>query len=229
MRKRLRPSTPVKRNGDHESERGILYEGRNLITDEAVWRGVVAIIVFFILWEIGSRSRRGSGLPFPGYRIPAPSAVLLEMLKLIQEPSFWQSAYLSTLRVFEGFIAAMIIGIPLGLAMAVSRTFYGITFPSSKCCARYLLSPGCRQPSFFGQRGALNRLCYVPRSIFDDRHQRDRRRAGHRCPLLPGGAIHGLVHMGHFWRIILPGTLPSIVVGATVGIGIHGRWWSRQK
>src|ERR1700685_4774741 len=51
------------------------------------------------------------------------------MFKLVQDSSLWMSAFLSTLRVFEGFFAPMRIGIPLGLAMAVSRTFYGITFP----------------------------------------------------------------------------------------------------
>jgi len=100
------------------------------VTGEDFWRGIVSIIAFLVFWEAGSRSESWFGFAFPWVsQVPPPTAVLQEVFRLIQEPSFWISAYLSTLRVFEGFFAAMLIGIPLGLAMAVSRTFYGITFP----------------------------------------------------------------------------------------------------
>ena len=66
---------------------------------------VVAIIVFFILWEIGSRSKDWLGYALPWVsQIPAPTAVFREMYILVQEPSFWHSAYLSTFRVMEGFL-----------------------------------------------------------------------------------------------------------------------------
>ena len=102
----------------------------SFITGEDFWRGIVAIIG--VLAFLGSRLALGSVVRL---RVPlglAGSAAYggrAGDVRLIQEPSFWDSAYLSTLRVFEGFFAAMLIGIPLGLAMAVSRTFYGITFP----------------------------------------------------------------------------------------------------
>src|SRR5262249_12456180 len=100
------------------------------VAGDDFWRGVGAIAVFLIFWEAGSRSQAWFGFSFPWVsQIPAPTAVLQAMVKLVQEPSFWNSALLSTLRVFEGFFAAMVIGIPLGLAMAVSRVFFGITFP----------------------------------------------------------------------------------------------------
>ena len=96
----------------------------SFVRGEDFWRGVVSIAVFLVFWEVGSRSQAWFGFAFPWVsQVPAPTAVLQEMVKLIQEPSFWNSAFLSTLRVFEGFFAAMVIGIPLGLAMAVSRTF----------------------------------------------------------------------------------------------------------
>ncbi|MGA7530199.1 MAG: hypothetical protein WBW11_23630, partial [Pseudolabrys sp.] len=106
------------------------FKVSSFVFGEDFWRGIVAIIVFLIFWEVGSRSETLFGFAFPWVgQVPAPSAVLNEIYRLIQEPSFWHSAYLSTLRVLEGFFAAMLVGIPLGLAMAVSRTFYGITFP----------------------------------------------------------------------------------------------------
>jgi NitT/TauT family transport system permease protein len=101
-----------------------------LIFSRKFWRGVVSIVSFLVIWEIGSRSREWIGVPLPWIsQIPAPSAVAATFLTLVHSPSYWYSWYLSTARVFEGFIAAMLIGIPLGLAMAVSRTFYGTFFP----------------------------------------------------------------------------------------------------
>ena len=68
------------------------------------WRGIVAIAAFLIFWEAGSRSHAWFGFSFPWVsQVPAPTAVLQAMFKLVQEPSFWNSAFLSTLRVFEGF------------------------------------------------------------------------------------------------------------------------------
>ena len=194
----------------------------SLITDEAVWRGVVAIIVFFILWEIGSRSEAWFGIAFPWVsQIPAPSAVLLEMLKLIQEPSFWQSAYLSTLRVFEGFIAAMIIGIPLGLAMAVSRTFYGITFPVFEVLrpipplawvpAAIIFWP--TQELSIAFVTFLGAFFTIVINVIGGARAIDVR-------YFQAARSMGSSTWDIFRRIILPGTLPSIVVGATVGIGI---------
>ena len=57
------------------------------------------------------------------------SAVIAVWMTLLPKPGYWQSWYLSFIRVFEGFIAAQIIGIPFGLGLAVNRYFRGIFFP----------------------------------------------------------------------------------------------------
>ena len=110
--------------------KSLALKALGFVNGDDFWRGIASIAVFLIFWEVGSRSQALFGFAFPWVsQIPAPSAVLQDLIVLVQDPSFWMSALLSTLRVFEGFLAAMAIGIPLGLAMAVSRTFYGITFP----------------------------------------------------------------------------------------------------
>src|ERR1043165_2485189 len=110
--------------------KGSAFRAAAFILCEDFWRGIVAIAAFLLFWEVGSRSVAWFGFAFPWIsQIPPPTAVLYEIFNLIQQPSFWHSAYLSTVRVFEGFFAAMLVGIPLGLAMAVSRSFYGIPFP----------------------------------------------------------------------------------------------------
>src|ERR1700690_4365024 len=194
----------------------------NFIPGDEFWRGIFAIIAFLLFWEAGSRSLSWFGFPFPWVsQIPAPTVVLQEMVKLVQQPSFWQSAYLSTLRVFEGFFAAMLIGIPLGLAMAVSRTFYGITFPVFE-----VLRP-------------IPPLAWVPASIIFWPTQELSidfvifLGAFYTIVLnVLGGAeaVDGrLIQVARsmaassanvFRRIILPGVLPSILVGMEVSIGV---------
>ena len=90
----------------------------------ATFRGVIAIVIFIAIWEFGARSLDliGWRVPFVGL-IPPPSSVLTSWQGLIVEPSYWQSWYMSFLRVFTGFVVAMIVGIPLGLYMAINRTF----------------------------------------------------------------------------------------------------------
>src|SRR3974377_1012214 len=92
-----------------------------LLVSVRFWRGAVATLAFIVLWEIVSRT----GIS----RVPAPTAGVVTFNDLMRDPSYWFSWYLSTRRVFAGFVAAMLLGIPLGLGMAVSRAFYGIGFP----------------------------------------------------------------------------------------------------
>jgi NitT/TauT family transport system permease protein len=185
-------------------------------------RGAVAICVFLLLWEAGSRSESWFGYAVPSVsQIPPPSAVLLEMSKLVLEPSFWESAYLSTLRVFEGFFAAMLIGIPLGLAMAVSRTFYGITFPVFEVLrpipplawvpASIIFWP--TQELSIAFVTFLGAFFTIVINVIGGAQAIDIR-------YFQAARSMGSSTWDIFRRIILPATLPSIVVGATVGVGI---------
>jgi NitT/TauT family transport system permease protein len=192
------------------------------IKGEAFWRGVVAISVFFVFWEVGSRSQAWFGFAFPWIgQIPAPTAVLQELIRLVQDPSYWNSAYLSTVRVFEGFIAAMIIGIPLGLAMAVSRVFYGVTFPVFEVLrpipplawvpASIIFWP--TQELSIAFVTFLGAFFTIVINVIGGAQAIDVR-------YFQAARSMGSSTWDIFRRIILPGTLPSIVVGATVGIGI---------
>lgn len=194
----------------------------NFITGEDFWRGIVAILAFLAFWEVGSRSQALFGFAFPWVsQIPPPSAVSLEMYKLIHDPSFWHSAYLSTLRVMEGFLAAMVIGIPLGLAMAVSKTFYGISFPVFEVLrpipplawvpAAIIFWP--TQELSIAFVTFLGAFFTIVINVIGGAQAIDVR-------YFQAARSMGSSTWDIFRRIILPGTLPSIVVGATVGIGI---------
>ena len=194
----------------------------SLVKGDDFWRGIVAVIGFLIFWEVGSRSHAWLGFAFPWVsQVPPPSAVLVELFKLVQESSFWMSAFLSTLRVFEGFFAAMLIGIPLGLAMAVSRTFYGITFPVFEVLrpipplawvpASIIFWP--TQELSIAFVTFLGAFFTIVINVLGGAQAIDVR-------YFQAARSMGSSTWDIFRRIILPGTLPSIVVGATVGVGI---------
>ena len=211
-----------------------------MATSSLFWRGVASIVIFLVLWEIGSRSKQWMApemfaplkallgtlgfkkdyLPWIG-AVPAPSDVLKAWLTVLGSAGYWQSAYMSFFRVMSGFFAAMLIGIPFGLALAVSRTANGIFFPSFE-----VLRP-------------IPPLAWVPASIIFWPTQElsitfvTFLGAFYTIVInVLGGArsidvryFQAAQSMGSsswdiFRRIILPGTLPSIVVGSAVGMGI---------
>jgi len=202
--------------------RAFTLKAVSFILGEEFWRGVVTIAAFLIFWQVGSRSRSWFGFAFPWVsQIPAPTAVLQELTVLVQDQSFWISALLSTLRVFEGFLAAMAIGIPLGLAMAVSRTFYGISFPVFEVLrpipplawvpASIIFWP--TQELSIAFVTFLGAFFTIVINVIGGAQSIDVR-------FFQAARSMGSSTWDIFRRIILPATLPSIVVGATVGVGI---------
>ncbi len=202
--------------------KSLALKALGFVNGDDFWRGIASIAVFLIFWEVGSRSQALFGFAFPWVsQIPAPSAVLQDLIVLVQDPSFWMSALLSTLRVFEGFLAAMAIGIPLGLAMAVSRTFYGITFPVFEVLrpipplawvpASIIFWP--TQELSIAFVTFLGAFFTIVINVIGGAQAIDVR-------YFQAARSMGSSTWDIFRRIILPATLPSIVVGATVGVGI---------
>ena len=211
-----------------------------IVSNRAFWRGVASIVLFLVLWEIGARSKQWMAadvflplreflgavglkkdyLPWIG-AVPAPSAVLASWGTVIGDLSYWHSWYMSFFRVMAGFTAAMLVGIPFGLALAVSRTTYNIAFPSFEVLrpipplawvpASIIFWPTQEMAiAFITFLGAFYTIVINvvggARSI-DTRY------------FLAAQAM-GSSRWDVFRRVVLPGTLPSIVVGAAVGMGI---------
>lgn len=186
------------------------------LTGKRFWRGASAVAGFFVLWQISC-----SGLlPFMK-AIPTPVEVAHAFWKLIFEPKYWAGWMDSSLRVFYGFAAAQILGIPLGLGMGWSRNFKDLTFPVFE-----LLRP-------------IPPLAWVPVSILfwptNELSIAFITFIGAFFTIVVnvlGGVgaikkelVYSAVSFGAspqqvFWRIVLPATIPSIATGMMVGIGI---------
>lgn len=211
-----------------------------MLANPVFWRGAASIAVFLIVWEIGARSKQWMApeafaplkellgamgfkkdyLPWVG-AVPAPSAVLKSWLTVLGDLSYWQSWYMSFFRVMSGFIAAMLVGIPFGLSLAVSRVAHGIGFPVFEVLrpipplawvpASIIFWP--TQESAIAFITFLGAFFTIVINVLGGARSIDVR-------YFQAAQSMGSTRWDIFRRIILPGTLPSIVVGSAVGMGI---------
>jgi NitT/TauT family transport system permease protein len=189
---------------------------RKPVINPTLRRGIISIAAVLAMWELGRR------LHVPVFAaVPAPSEVLGALGGILGDNKFWNHWATSFTRVLTGFIAAQLIGIPLGLAMAMNRFTNQLIFPpleilrpipplawvptaiifwpTTELSIAFVIFLG----AFFTV--VLNVLSGA-RSI-DARHVR-------------AAASFGSRRSDIFWKIVLPATLPSIFTGMVVGMGI---------
>ena len=197
---------------------------QNLAANKPLWRGITAIAVFLVIWEIGARWDEWFGKEWmiPGIGlIPPPSDVFEAWLKVLPKPGYWNSWYQSLTRVLSGFLSAMIIGIPFGLALAVNKYFRDIFFPPFEILrpipplawvpASLIFWPTNEMSIAFVT--FLGAFFTIVINVVGGARTIDVR-------YLRAAQSMGASQWDLFSKIILPGTLPSIFTGAAVGMGI---------
>jgi NitT/TauT family transport system permease protein len=204
------------------SPRSFSWRRSGSIVPRRTRRALVSYCVVVAVWQLGATSAGWWGHPWPWLgSLPAPSAVLVTWRRLILDSGYWHSWGMSLLRVLLGFSVAVVAGVAFGLLMATSRLCRGIAFPVFE-----LLRP-------------IPPLAWVPASIIFWPTQEmsidfviflgafytmvinvlggadaiDRR-------FVQVARSMGASSSNIFRRIILPGVLPSALVGMEVGIGI---------
>ena len=195
---------------------------RTKLMSRSTLRAIIALTVFVLLWELGSRGREwlGFALPWIG-QVPAPSAVIKVWGGLLDNVGYWESWYLSLARVLAGFTAAMLIGIPLGLMMAVSKAVNGVVFPSFELLrpipplawvpASIIFWPTAEMSIAFVT--FLGAFFTIVINVVGGAKSIDVR-------YFQAAQAMGASQWDIFRRVVLPATLPSIVVGSAVGMGI---------
>lgn len=185
-------------------------------------RAIIAIIATVVFWEVTSRFGEWTGVAIPMMSvIPPPSRVLVAWYNLIGDIGYWQSWYLSFLRVLAGFGVAMLLGIPFGMFLALSRIFYQITFPPFEVLrpipplawvpAAILFWPTQELSiAFITFLGAFYTIVI---NVVGGARSIDAR-------YVQSAYAMGASRWTLFRRIIFPATMPSIIVGAAVGMGI---------
>lgn len=194
----------------------------SILSDITLRRGILSMVIFLILWEVGFRFDGWFGVmvPFIG-KIDAPSLVVMRWSEVVLKPGYWESWYLSFGRVFFGFLVAQVVGIPFALAMAVNKYFRGMFFPPFEILrpipplawvpASIIFWPTTELSIMFVT--FLGAFYTIVINVLGGARSID-------IQYLRAAQSMGATQWDLFRKIILPGTLPSIFIGAAVGMGI---------
>jgi len=188
----------------------------------ALRRGVVGVLVAVLVWEVTTQLDEWLGMAVPFVaKLPAPTAVVTDFTALAGSPGYWNSWSLSLQRVLLGFGVALVLGGGLGLLMAtrplVKQTFFPVLetlrpipplawvplaiifWPTQELSITFVTFLGAFFPIVLNTVGGADQI--------------DRR-------YLLAARSMGATRRVIFRRVVLPATLPSLITGAAVGMGI---------
>ena len=185
-------------------------------------RAIMAIFAFLVVWQFCALIDDWTGYDMLGIGlVPPPVDVMITWADVVPNIGYWQSWVASFQRVLAGFLVAMIVGIPFGLMLAVNKYFRGVFFPPFEILrpipplawvpASLIFWPTNEMSIAFVT--FLGAFFTIVINVLGGARAIDVR-------YLRAAQSMGASQWHLFYRIILPGTLPSIFTGAAVGIGI---------
>lgn len=188
----------------------------------AVRRGLIGVLVVTCAWQVATQLDEWLGVTVPMLSpLPAPTEVFTDFADLATSMGYWNSWWLSLQRVALGFAMALLSGGSLGLLMATlpsfKRTFFPvfetlrpipplawvpaaiIFWPTQELSITFVTFLGAFFPIVLNTVGGADEI--------------DRR-------YLLAARSMGAGRQVIFRRVVLPATLPSLVTGSAVGMGI---------
>jgi NitT/TauT family transport system permease protein len=183
----------------------------------------LSIVLFLALWQLASIHHLKWPIDFTN--VPSPSEAALAFLSLLHAPKIAKDAWFSIVRVVAGFGAAALLGIVLGLVIGVSRfaedmvltplevlrpipavawvPLATLMFASAESSMIYITFIGAFFPILLSTIHGVERV---------DKH------------LVTAAQCLGAGKSAIFREVILPGALPSIINGLSIGMGTS--WFS---
>ena len=179
-------------------------------------RGIISIVGFIIFWEIATIIN----LPIIG-NVPAPSAVAASFASQVREVYYWLSWKDSMIRILTGFVVAQVLGVPLGLFLGANKKAKDTIYPIFEIMRPVPPLAWVPLSVIFWPTPELSMMFVtflgafftVVLNIVEGVTTIDQR-------YIRAAYSLGSTRSDIFWRILLPASLPSIVVGMTVGMGI---------
>jgi NitT/TauT family transport system permease protein len=179
----------------------------------------VSLAGLFALWYFGTRYRLEFFIRFTN--VPTPAEVFAKVLEVNQSPKYLTNIGISLRRILLGFATAILIAVPLGLAIGRYRRVRDLVLPA---CEVLRPIPAIAWVPISIMLWPTNEVSIVFITFL-----------GSFFPILLN-TIHGvtaldpvLLRAGQclganeprmFWNVILPGALPHIFTGLAVGMGV---------
>ncbi|OLP61695.1 ABC transporter permease [Xaviernesmea oryzae] len=187
--------------------------GRSFLNNVTGW---ILPVLILIAWEAASRI----GLISPNV-LAAPSAVAEAFWRLLLSGELLQNIWISTLRALSGFAIGGAIGLVLGLAnglSSLSRNLTDTTLQMVRNIPHLALIP--LVILWFGIDEEA-KLFLVALGVFFPVYVNTLLGIQSVDPqLVEMGRVYGMSRSALFFRVILPGALPSIFVGLRYALGI---------
>ncbi|WP_437738803.1 ABC transporter permease [Sorangium sp. So ce1335] len=183
------------------------------------WLRALSVAACVALWQWASASRADLGV-VTFVNVPAPTEILAAARDLLGSPKLWMHLWSSVLRVLAGFVAAGVAGVALGLVIGrsrlaedtllppleVLRPIPGVAwlplailmFPSAELSMIFITTIGALFPILLATIHGVGAV--DPRLIASSRSL-------------------GARPFRLFLEVVLPGALPSIVTGMSIGMG----------
>lgn len=174
------------------------------------------LLVLFILAVAWEAFARYAG----GLLIPTFLETVQAVVDLLRDPEFWDALLVSNQALVIGFVVAVVLGVPLGLAMGRSRSLEAasdpyvnilLVTPMAAIIPLLIMSVGIGLAS----RVILVALFAIPMIIANSRtgvRQVD-------PTLIEMARTFGASEREIWWRILLPGALPAVMTGIRIGLG----------
>ena len=180
---------------------------------------IASLVLFLAAWHLATAYRLDLHIRF--INVPSPQAVLLRALIAVEDPRFFEHIGMSVQRIAAGFALAGLIAIPLGIGMGRFQTLRSLVYPVVE-----VLRP-------------IPAIAWVPMSIMLWPSNEESivfiTFLGSFFPILIN-TLHGVTAIDPalirasrslgaseadlFRHVFLPGALPHIFTGLTVGMGV---------
>jgi len=206
------PAPPIHPAAVAVKTRGALYQ----LTERKALPGAISIIGFLVVWQLSITWE----LPYLS-NIPYPKDVWDSLHESVLKSSYWNDWKMSLIRVFVGFTIGQVVGIPLGLAMGASKTIKALCFPVFEMLRpippiawiplSILFWPTEELSIYF--LTFIGAFFVIVLNVMQGVSSID-------LSVKRAAISLGASRKDIFFKIMIPGSLPSIVTGMTVGIGV---------
>jgi sulfonate transport system permease protein len=178
--------------------------------------GWIVPVLLIAIWEAAARI--GS---IPANVLPAPSDVVAAAIRLAKSGELAQNIWVSSLRALSGFVVGGGIGLALGLAnglFSLSEKLTDTTLQMIRNVPHLAMIP--LVILWFGIDEEA-KLFLVALGVFFPMYINTLHGIRGVDPqLVEMGRVYGMSPSRLFWRVVLPGALPSIFVGMRYALGI---------
>jgi NitT/TauT family transport system permease protein len=178
--------------------------------------GAITIATLVLIWQFAQQL----GIPRVSELRP-PTEIIATSIDLLGSPKFWQACAKSLTRISAGFLLAQLIGIPLGILMATSRGTFNSIFPITEILRPIPPVAWIPISIIFWPTREMSTIFIVFLGAFWIVLLNTIGGASTIDPAYRRAALSLGSSRWHLLRyIILPATLPSIVTGMVIGMGI---------